>query len=48
MALHVFYLAMETRAFEKAMATGAVLVALIVLINLFINSVAGRLTARSR
>lgn len=48
MALHVFYLAMETRAFEKAMATGAVLVALIVLINLFINSVANRLTARSR
>lgn len=39
MALHVYYLAMETRAFDKALATAAVLVLLIVLLNLFINTV---------
>ncbi len=39
MALHVYYLAMETRAFDKALATAAVLVILIVILNLFINSV---------
>jgi phosphate transport system permease protein len=47
MALHVYYLAMETRAFEKAMATGAVLIALIILINLVINAVSKRHTAGS-
>lgn len=45
MALHVYYLAMETRAFDKAMATGAVLVALIVVLNLIINSVSKKLSA---
>ncbi|NLP06193.1 phosphate ABC transporter permease PstA [Candidatus Fermentibacteria bacterium] len=45
MALHVFYLAMETRAFEKAMATGAVLIACIIAVNLAINAVSRRLTA---
>jgi phosphate transport system permease protein len=39
MALHVYYLAMETRAFDKALATAAVLVVLIVVLNLIINSV---------
>ena len=39
MALHVYYLAMETRAFDKALATAAVLVVLIILLNLVINSV---------
>ena len=39
MALHVYYLAMETRAFDKALATGAVLVVLIILLNLIINTV---------
>ncbi|MCD4702286.1 MAG: phosphate ABC transporter permease PstA [Candidatus Aegiribacteria sp.] len=39
MALHVYYLAMETRAFDKALATGAVLVVLIILLNLVINTV---------
>lgn len=33
LSLHVFYLAMETRAFDKAMATGAVLIIIIILIN---------------
>lgn len=45
MALHVYYLAMETRAFEKAMATGAVLVILIIVVNLAINAVSKRLSA---
>ncbi len=45
MALHVYYLAMETRAFEKAMATGAVLVILIIIVNLAINAVSKRLSA---
>ncbi len=39
MALHVYYLAMETRAFDKALATAAVLVVLIILLNLAINTV---------
>lgn len=39
MALHVYYLAMETRAFDKALATAAVLVVLIVMLNLVINTV---------
>jgi len=45
MALHVYYLAMETRAFDKAMATGAVLVVLIIIINLVINLISRRLSA---
>ncbi len=45
MALHVYYLAMETRAFDKAMGTGAVLILTIILINLFINILSHRLTA---
>jgi len=45
MALHVYYLAMETRAFDKALATAAVLVILIVLLNLVINTVSRWLSA---
>jgi phosphate transport system permease protein len=48
MALHVFYLAMETRAFDKAMATGAVLVALIVVLNLIVNTISGRLSSETK
>jgi phosphate transport system permease protein len=47
MALHVYYLAMETRAFDKAMATGAVLVVLIIIINLVINVISRRLSAET-
>lgn len=47
MALHVYYLAMETRAFDKAMATGAVLVVLIIIINLVINVISRRLSAKT-
>lgn len=47
MALHVYYLAMETRAFDKAMATGAILIAAIVLINVLINYLSRRVFAAS-
>jgi phosphate transport system permease protein len=46
MALHVFMLATETRAFDKAMATSAVLIAIIVVINLTITYTSRQLTAR--
>lgn len=48
MALHVFYLAMETRAFDKAMGTGIILIGVIILINATINYFSHRLTARTR
>jgi phosphate transport system permease protein len=48
LALHLYYLAMDTNAFDKAMGTGAVLVILIILINLSINLISGKLTARIR
>ena len=37
LSLHVYYLAMETKNMEKAMATGAVLIITIVFINTFTN-----------
>jgi len=46
MALHVFYLATETNAFQKAMATGTVLIVSIMLINAVINYLTGRFTVR--
>jgi phosphate transport system permease protein len=46
MALHVYYLAMDTRAFDKAMGTGAVLILSIILINAVINYLSRRLTMR--
>lgn len=46
MALHVYYLAMETRAFDKAMGTGAILIASIILINAGVNYLSRRLAAR--
>jgi phosphate transport system permease protein len=48
MALHVYYLAMETRAFDKAMATGTILIVTIILINLIINFFSRRLSAGMR
>jgi phosphate transport system permease protein len=47
MALHVYMLATETRAFDKAMGTSAVLIIVIVLINLAINYTSRRLSARA-
>jgi len=48
LALHLYYLAMDTRAFDKAMGTGAVLVVMIILINLLIDRVSRKLTAGVR
>ncbi len=48
LALHLYYLAMDTRAFDKAMSTGAVLVVMIILINLLIDLVSRKLTAGVR
>lgn len=47
MALHVYMLASETRAFDKAMGTASVLIITIILLNLTINLVSRRLTARA-
>jgi phosphate transport system permease protein len=47
MALHVYMLASETRAFEKAMGTAAILIATIIVLNLIINYTTRRLAARS-
>jgi len=46
MALHVYMLASETRAFEKAMGTAAILITTIVLLNLIINFTSRRFAAR--
>jgi phosphate transport system permease protein len=46
MALHVFYLATETNAFQKAMATSTILIASIMFINAIINYLTHRFTPR--
>jgi phosphate transport system permease protein len=46
MALHLYYLAMDTRAFDKAMGTGAILVLAIIIINAIINYLSHTLTAK--
>jgi phosphate transport system permease protein len=46
LSLHVFYLAMETNAFEKAMATAAILVILIIVINTLTNWLSQRFHTR--
>lgn len=48
MALHLYYLATETRAFDKAMATGVILIISIMLVNGAINFISNRLRARVR
>jgi phosphate transport system permease protein len=48
MALHVYMLATETRAFDKAMGTAAILIVTIVVINLIINYTSRRLVARTK
>jgi phosphate transport system permease protein len=47
MALHVYALATETRAFDKAMGTAAVLIVIIVFINLVINYMSRTLANRA-
>lgn len=46
LALHVYMLASETRAFDKAMGTAAILIITIIILNLSINLISRRLTAR--
>jgi phosphate transport system permease protein len=46
MALHVYMLATETRAFEKAMATASVLILTIIALNLIMNVTSRRFSAR--
>jgi phosphate transport system permease protein len=46
MALHVYMLASETRAFDKAMGTAAILIATIIVLNLVINYTSRRFAAR--
>lgn len=46
MALHVYMLASETTAFDKAMGTASILIITIILLNLAINITSRRLTAR--
>jgi phosphate transport system permease protein len=48
MALHVYMLATETRAFDKAMGTAAILIVTIVVLNLIINITSRRLAARAQ
>ncbi len=46
MALHVYMLASETRAFDKAMGTAAILILIIVVLNLVINYTSQTLSRR--
>lgn len=46
LALHLYYLALETRALDKAMATGVVLIIIILVINLLTNWLAQSFRAR--
>lgn len=46
LSLHLYYLAMETRALDKAMATGVVLIVIILLINGITNWLTRRFHAR--
>jgi phosphate transport system permease protein len=46
MALHVYMLASETRAFDKAMGTAAILIIIMVILNLIINYTSRRITAK--
>ncbi len=48
LSLHLFYLAMETRAFEKAMATGAVLLIIIISVNAITNWLSQRYQTKMR
>jgi phosphate transport system permease protein len=42
LALHVYYLATETNAYDKAMATASVLIITIIIINALTNWLANR------
>jgi len=46
LSLHLFYLAMETNAFEKSMATGAILIIIVIIINSLTDWLASRFHAK--
>jgi phosphate transport system permease protein len=46
LALHLFYLATDTRAFAKAMATGVILIIIIIAINFLTNYLSSRFQRR--
>jgi phosphate transport system permease protein len=48
LSLHVFYLAMETRAFDKSLTTAAVLIITIIIINAITNWLSYRFQKRMR
>ncbi len=48
LSLHLYYLAMDTRAFDKAMATGVILILIIIIINTLTNWLSQRYMARVR
>ncbi len=48
MALHVYYLAMDTRAFDKAMGTATILILTIIAINAIVNCLSRRFVATAR
>ena len=48
LSLHLFYLAMETRAFDKAMGTGAVLIIIIISVNTVTNWLSQRYQTKMR
>jgi phosphate transport system permease protein len=48
LSLHVYYLAMETNAMDKALATAAVLIIIIILINALTNWLAVRFQKRMK
>lgn len=47
MALHVYMLATETRAFDKAMGASAILIVVIILINLVINYTSRKIASKA-
>lgn len=47
MALHVYMLATETRAFDKAMGASAILIVIIILINLVINYTSRKISSKA-
>jgi phosphate transport system permease protein len=48
LSLHIYYLVMDTNAFEKAMATGAVLIVTIIIINAITNWLSYRFQVKMR
>lgn len=48
LSLHLYYLVSDTRAFDKAMATGAVLIVIIIIVNALTNWLSHRFVVKMR